>query len=209
MANGLWVPGQSGNPKRNGARPFGSRNRRTTEAIEAIINAGHQDPLLTLAELQAKSADEGIRATAANMLAPFLHSKCGAIPALRYIEEPITLPHPNPTTEAEISANIGHLNTLLAAGTLDVDFFNALMVGQHQHINALKAREDVPANTNITITGGLPSLPGTNITMPELPTMNGNQHIISPPEARLLPDIDPDQGPVIPPEQDQNDVTRE
>src|SRR5712672_4059325 len=112
-----WAPGQSGNPHRNGARPLGSRNRRTTEAIEAIIAAGHQDPLLTLAELQAKSSDEGIRATAANMLAPFLHSKCGAMPPLRFISEPVELPHPNPTTEAEISANIAYLAQALAAGT--------------------------------------------------------------------------------------------
>ena len=81
-----WAPGQSGNPQRNGHRPIGSRNRRTTDAINAIIAAGRQDPLLTLAELQAKSADEAIRASAANMLAPYLHSKTGATPPLRYIE---------------------------------------------------------------------------------------------------------------------------
>src|SRR5712672_1534825 len=114
-----WAPGQSGNPHRNGARPLGSRNRRTTEAIEAIIAAGHQDPLLTLAELQAKSADEGIRATAANMLAPYLHSKTGATPPLRYIEQPVILPHPNPTTVDHVNANVAHINSLYAAGTLD------------------------------------------------------------------------------------------
>ena len=97
-----WLPGQTGNSHRNGHRPVRSRNRRTTDAIEAIIKAGHQDPLLTLAELQAKSTDEGIRATAANMLAPFLHSKCGAMPPLRFISEPVVLPNPNPTTEGEI-----------------------------------------------------------------------------------------------------------
>jgi hypothetical protein len=99
---------------RNGARPLGARNRRTTEAIEAIIKSGHQDPLLTLAELQAKSADEGIRATAANMLAPFLHSKCGAIPPLRFISEPVELPCPNPTTTHELDQNIAHIVQLYA-----------------------------------------------------------------------------------------------
>jgi hypothetical protein len=167
-----WVPGQSGNPKRNGARPFGSRNRRTTEAIEAIIAAGHQDPLLTLAELQAKSSDEGIRATAANMLAPFLHSKCGAMPPFRFIVEPITLPHPAPTTVDQVNANIAHINQAFASGTLDLDFYNALLAGQREHTVSFKAREEVPGSTDIHITGGLPELPGTNIMMPQL---NGRQ----------------------------------
>jgi hypothetical protein len=177
-----WLPGQTGNSKRNGARPLGSRNKRTTEAIEAIIAAGHQDPLLTLAELQAKSTDEGIRATAANMLAPFLHSKCGAMPPFRFILEPIELPHLNPTTETEISANIARINQAFASGNLDLDFYNALLAGQHQHINALKAREDIPANMDIQITGGLPSLPGTNITMPQLNGHTVDGKILAPPE---------------------------
>jgi hypothetical protein len=72
-----WKPGER--PEGAG-RPVGARNRRTAYVIELIRSAGHQDPLLTLAELQAKSQDEGIRATAANMLAPYLHSKLAAIP---------------------------------------------------------------------------------------------------------------------------------
>jgi hypothetical protein len=104
------MPFTSGQPPyRNGAWPLGSRNKRTTEAIEAIIAAGYQDPLLTLAELQAKSADEGIRATAANMLAPFLHSKCGPMPPFRFIIEPIELPHAHPTSPQEVDANIAHI----------------------------------------------------------------------------------------------------
>ena len=129
-----WIAGQSGNPHRNGARPLGARNRRTTEAINAIIAAGHQDPLLTLAELQAKSADEGIRATAANMLAPFLHSKCGALPPLRFIEQPPELPHVHPTSPQEVDANIAHIIQAFASGHLDLDFYNALLAGQREYI---------------------------------------------------------------------------
>lgn len=182
-----WTAGQSGNPQRNGHRPFGSRNRRTTEAIEAIIAAGHQDPLLTLAELQAKSSDEGIRATAANMLAPFMHSKCGAMPPLRYIEEPITLPHPIPTSALEVNANVAHINSAFAAGNLDLDFYNALLAGQSEHTVSFKAYEEIdPTNQNIHITGGLPELPGTNITMPQL-----NGHEIDGVLAAPSPVIDP------------------
>ena len=90
------------------------------------FKAGHQDPLLTLAELQAKSTDEGIRATAVNTLAPFMHSKCGAMPPLRFISEPIELPFPNPITLEEINANTSYLDQALAAGTLDIDFHTAL-----------------------------------------------------------------------------------
>lgn len=196
-----WVAGQSGNPK-GGARPLGSRNRRTTEAIEAIIAAGHQDPLLTLAELQAKSADEGIRATAANMLAPYLHSKCGAMPPLRFISEPVELPHPNPTTVEEVNANLAYLTQAFASGTLDLDFYNALLSGQREHIVSFKAREEVLENQNIQITGGLPDLLGTNIIMPKL---NGHKSLklIEPNDPPITPPQDPDTPPAIPGEEPQ------
>jgi hypothetical protein len=37
------------------------------------------------------------------MLAPFLHSKCGAIPPLRYIGRPITLPRQHPTSPKRLT----------------------------------------------------------------------------------------------------------
>jgi hypothetical protein len=175
-----WSPGQSGNPHRNGARPLGSRNRRTEEAIQLIISAGHQDPLLTLAELQAKSADEGIRATAANMLAPYLHSKCGAMPPLRFISEPVELPHPSPTTVDHVNANLAHINAMVAAGTLDMDFATLLLAGQREHIVSYKAREEIPANPDIHVTGGLPTLPGTTIIMPQVNGHSGFDVLAAP-----------------------------
>ena len=87
-------PGEVGNP--NG-RPIGSRNKRTTEIVNQIIATGNRDPLLTLSDLQQNSQDEGIRASAANMLAPYLHSKLGATPAPPpkiYLETQILLPCP-------------------------------------------------------------------------------------------------------------------
>jgi hypothetical protein len=66
-ASNGWKPGQSGNV--NG-RPVGSRNIRTQEVLDKIKAAGYTDPLIILAQLQANSDDEAIRATAANMLAP-------------------------------------------------------------------------------------------------------------------------------------------
>jgi hypothetical protein len=192
----LWSPGESGNP--NG-RPIGARNRRTKEIINQIISSGNQDPLLTLSDLQAKSTDEGIRATAANMLAPFMHSKLTATPAPRYIENPVVFPHPHPTTVDQVNENIAHLKQELAADRLDLDFYNALLAGEYAHIATFKAREDVPENTTIHITGGLPPLPGCEIIMPDTPTLNGHEtNIICPPQAPLLPEQDPDTPPVIP-----------
>jgi AAA domain len=67
--------------------------------------------------------------------------------------------------------------------------------------NALKAREDIPANTDIHIIGGLPDLPGTHITMPKL---NGHETLglLPPNDAPILPEQDPDTAPAIPPEND-------
>jgi hypothetical protein len=70
--SGTWKPGER--PEGAG-RPVGSRNIRTEEVLDKIKALGFQDPLVTLAQLQANSGDEAIRATAANMLAPYLHSK--------------------------------------------------------------------------------------------------------------------------------------
>jgi hypothetical protein len=195
------MPFGQGQVYRNGARPLGSRNRRTTEAIEAIIAAGHQDPLLTLAELQAKSADEGIRITAANMLAPYLHSKCGAIQPLRFIPEPVTLPHPNPTSVDHVNANVAHLNQLYTSQQIDDVSYNLMLAGQREHTVSFKAREEIPGNQDIHITGGLPSLAGCNITMPQL---NGHETLaILPPEPPITPPEDVDTPPAIPPEQDE------
>jgi hypothetical protein len=89
------------------------------------------------------------------------------MPPLRFISEPIELPFPNPITLEEINANTSYLDQALAAGTLDIDFHTALLAGQRQHIESIKARgDDNLGDQVIRIQGGLPELPGTNITMP-------------------------------------------
>lgn len=170
-----WKPGESGNP--NG-RPSGSRNIRTQEVLDLIRAAGHQDPLLTLAELQAKSTDDGIRATAANMLAPYLHSKLAAKPQPPdpvYVEQAINLPRPKTIRQAY--ENIALLTEYKSQAKLDFVTADNLISDQKVILYALidEAKLFVtqggsPEQT-IRIEGGLPELPGTQVIMPGY--MNG------------------------------------
>ena len=174
-----FAPGETGNSE---GRQVGSRNKRTTLIIKQIIAAGHKDPLLTLAELQANSQDESIRASAANMLAPFLHSKLQSTPAPRFIETELTLP-PLDSLENAVQS-IALIEAAVAENRLDVQsaqdligMINAFIAGK----NIMEIAELQERLTNIEasiannpqaqlphIEGGLPSLPGTNITMPRL-----------------------------------------
>jgi hypothetical protein len=174
-----WKPGQK---VEGGGRPSGARNRRTTEIVNQIIAAGHQDPLLTLAELQAKSSDEGIRATAANMLAPYLHSKVGTTPVPappRYME--IQQQINKPKSIAEAYDNILYLSDLKARGEIDIESADSLINDQKVVLNAMvdeakliAASGDPSREQTIRIEGGMPALPGTDIIMPEQ-QLNGHQ----------------------------------
>ena len=91
-------------------------NIRTKEISQQIIAAGNKDPLLTLSEIQATDQDSAVRATAANMLATYLHSKLHAVPAPRYIEHPIDVPD---FTSVEIAKNfLARIPVLVARGEL-------------------------------------------------------------------------------------------
>jgi hypothetical protein len=93
-----WKLGVGGNP--NG-RPVGARNKRTKEIIQQIIDAGHKDPLVTLSEISATHPDDNLRATAANMLAPYMHSKMQSAPAPRFLDQIEEIPKFTTVQEAE------------------------------------------------------------------------------------------------------------
>jgi hypothetical protein len=172
-----WKPGVSLNP--NG-RPKGSRNIRTQEVIDKIKSLGHKDPLVTLSELQHGDPDPSIRATAANMLAPYLHSKMGTTPVPpppRYME--IQQQIQQPTSIAQAYDNILYLSDLKAKGEIDIESADSLINDQRVVLNAmvdeaklLAAQGDPNAEHKIIIEGGLPTLPGTNVTMPH--QLNGH-----------------------------------
>jgi hypothetical protein len=198
LASTAWKEGQSGNPL---GRPHGARSPYTKQIIDHIKSLGHKDPLETLSELQHSSQDEGIRATAASMLAPYLHSKLSAIPTPVYINVEVTiLVHEDPQDLSQVRANKARIASLLASGLLDLASADKLLAVQNSiaadmidETKLLAASGGSPEQT-IYIEGGLPNLPGTNITMPP-PRMNGKDAIeadTAPNGAQTAPNGAPD-----------------
>src|SRR5262249_52162760 len=126
-----------------------------------------------------------IRATAANMLAPYLHSKMQSTPAPRFIEESIDIPTFTHLSDAE--QFLARIAALVSGGSLDIQTGLELSTLAKNWLDAQYQREElqikqINAGTTeheqtIRIEGGLPALPGTNVTMPVLegkPTTNGH-----------------------------------
>jgi hypothetical protein len=168
-----YQPGQSGN-KLGGQNP--SRRKGTREVLLRINEAGYRDPLLTLARIQHESTDVGEQVQAASALAPFLHPKLQAIPTARFIENPFEVPDFQTVTDAE--SFLATIATRTARGELDFQsaleltaLTKAWLDSKNAHTTLdLKAESQghQDGELTITITGGLPPLPGTNISMPEL-----------------------------------------
>src|SRR5262245_28938030 len=186
-----WAPGQSGNP----AGYAGPRERRRKEVFEIIKNLGHKDALETLSYLQHNEQIEpGLRIAAAAALAPFCHPKMQATPTPRYVETPIDVPDFERVTDAECF--LAKLPVLVARGLLDFQSAQELSAMTKLWIDSQYSREELTikqlnAGTTeheqtIRIEGGLPALPGTNITMPTLehgPPTNG--HALEPPVPQI------------------------
>jgi hypothetical protein len=182
-----WSPGQSGNPHGYS----GPRNRRRHEVFEIIKGLGHKDALVTLSTLAHESQDEGIKMAAAAALAPYCHPKLQATPTPRFVETPIEVPEFTHLGDAE--SFLAKIAALVSLGEVDIQTGLELSTLAKNWIDAQYAREElaikqINAGTTeheqtIHITGGLPALPGTNITMPVLdgaPATNG--HALAPPE---------------------------
>src|SRR6516164_2285706 len=174
--------GQIGNP--NG-RPVGSRNRRTKEVIDQIIKSNNKDPLITLSEISSTDPDSSIRAAAENMLAPYMHSKMQSTPAPRFVEEmdiPTEFTHLSDAEQflAKITALVGQgrldIQTGLELSSLAKAWLDSQYAKEELAIKQINAGSTEHEQT-IRIEGGLPALPGTNVTMPLLdgkPATNGH-----------------------------------
>jgi hypothetical protein len=192
-----FKPGEVRNP--NG-RPTGSRNKRTQEVLDLIRAQGHKDPLVTLSELQNSADDEGIRASAANMLAPYLHSKLAAKPQPPdpvYVEEAVNLPRP--TTIKQAYENIAHLTEMKSTGKLDLVTADSLISDQKVILYALideakllAAQGGAPEQV-IRIEGGMPRAPGHEGII--MPPINGHEIDLQATTAIGSANIDPEPPP--------------
>jgi hypothetical protein len=173
-----YVPGESGN--QNG-RPLGKRDNKYRKYQIAAEQENLPDPVIFMhRKLQDESIDLALRAQMAANLSPYYYPKWGTTsppPSPIYNEHPINLP---PPTSIEIAKeNISKLIAHYAAGELDQASYDRLIAGNVAMINALLGQEkllvsqgDTGHDTTIRIEGGLPALPGTNISMPP-PVVNG------------------------------------
>src|SRR5262245_42807581 len=179
-----WAPGQSGNPHGYA----GPRERRRKEVFDIIKNLGHKDALETLSYLQHnEQIDPGLRIAAASALAPYCHPKMQATPTPRFVDLQIDIPEFTHVSDAENF--LAKIALLVARGQLDIQSAQELSALVKTWIDTQYAKDELQfkinppeqRDTTIHITGGLPELPGTNITMPVLDghATNGNGHALS------------------------------
>jgi hypothetical protein len=182
-----FQPGHTFSP----GRRHGSRNKRTAEIFNRLESRGDLDPadLLSSIVTNPQEAQE-LRIQAAGLLMPYKYGKHGSIPPPRFIDEPIQLPEP--VTIEQANKNIAYISNLKAQGLIDLDFANSLIADNTTIANNLIAEEELKfklyppeqRDTTITITGGLPQLPGCeNLIMPVLDghATNGNGHALAAP----------------------------
>jgi hypothetical protein len=195
-----FAPGQSGNP--SGWQ--GGRQRRHREVFDEIKSLGHRDALITLSTIQNNdNNDTELRIAAAAALAPYAHPKLQSIPTPRFIETPIEVPAEF-THVSDAENFLAKIAVLVARGHLDIQSAQELSGLVKAWIDTQYAKDELQFKINppeqrdtvIRVTGGLPALPGTDITMPVLdhassqPGINGHALAAPEPQAPQLPSTD-------------------
>ena len=61
----------------------------------------------------------------------------------RYITDPVQLPHPEPTSLEQVSANINFISVAQADGRIDLDFASSLITGYRALTGNLIAEEEL------------------------------------------------------------------
>ena len=107
---------------------------------------------------------------------PYKYSKCGTAPVQVYIDVPLDTPEFTRLCDAE--QFLAKVAALVAHGQLDFQAGQNLSALAKNWIDSQYAREELAIKQynsgtteheqTIRIEGGLPALPGTNITMPQL-----------------------------------------
>src|SRR5262249_53840764 len=127
--------------------------------------------------------EPGLRIAAAAALAPYCHPKMQATPTPRFIDLQLDVPEFAHVSDAENF--LAKIALLVARGHLDIQSGQELSglvklwIDSQYQKDELQFKINPPEQRNVTlrIEGGLPALPGTNITMPVLdhePATNGH-----------------------------------
>lgn len=172
---------QPGNNHGKG-RPNGRPNIRSEENRLKWEAKGYEDPLMFFGSVM-NDPEQPIetRLAAGERAIPYLESKLGAIPVPapdQYFEEAVNLPRP--TSIRQACDNIGLLSEYKSQGKIAIAKADSLINDQRVILDALVDEQKLltvqggPPQQTIRIEGGLPALPGTNITMPEHSPMNGH-----------------------------------
>ena len=183
-----FQPGHTLSP----GRRLGSRNKRTAEIFHRLEDRGDLDPADLLSSIVTNNQEpKELRIQAAGLLMPYKYSKCGTAPVPRFIPTPVDIREFSHISDAE--SCLAKIATFVAAGELDFQSgleFSSIVKAwiDSQYAREELAIKQINAGTTdheqvIRVTGGLPPLPGTNITMPVL---NGhavtNGHALAAPE---------------------------
>ena len=177
-----FQPGHTLSP----GRRLGSRNKRTAEIFHRLENRGDLDPADLLSSIVTNPQEQQeLRIQAAGLLMPYKYSKCGTAPVQVYIDVPLDTPEFTRLCDAE--QFLAKVAALVAHGQLDFQAGQNLSALAKNWIDAQYAREELSIKQynsgsteheqTIRIEGGLPALPGTNVTMPLLggkPVTNGH-----------------------------------
>ena len=182
-----FQPGYTFSPDRR----HGSRNKRTAE-ISTVSRPGDLDPADLLSSIVTNNQEpKELRIQAAGLLMPYKYSKCGTAPVQVYIDVPLDTPEFTHLSDAE--QFLAKVAALVAHGQLDFQAGQNLSALAKNWIDSQYAREELAIKQynagsteheqTIRIEGGLPALPGTNITMPMLDgrATNGNGHALAAP----------------------------
>jgi hypothetical protein len=186
-----FQPGHTLSP---GRRP-GSRNKRTAEIFNRLESRGDLDPADLLSSIVTNNEEpKELRIQAAGLLMPYKYSKCGTAPVLVYVDVPFEVPEFTHPSDAENF--LAKIAALTARGELDLQTALELSSLAKAWLDAQYAKEELAikqfnaGSTEheqvIRVEGGLPALPGTNITMPVLdgkPATNGHAALAAPADA--------------------------
>jgi hypothetical protein len=161
-------------------RPLGATNLRAEENRLRWQAKGYKDPLDLFGEVVSDPEQPTeTRLAAGNLATPYLHSKLGAIPIPpdpTFME--IKLMNHDPVSIDQCVENITLLTKAKASGEVSIEHADSLIADQKVILYAMLDQqkqitaEGGPPQQVIKIEGGLPLLPGTTITMPDL--TNGN-----------------------------------